>query len=98
MTTVYVYVMNTMADWEAAHVMAELKSGRFFKKDAKSVELKTVSCTKEPVRSMGGLTIIPDCTVDEMKAEKDQMLILPGSDMWNAPEHVEILQKAREFL
>ena len=98
MTTVYVYVMNTMADWEAAHVMAELKSRRFFKKDAEKVELKTVSCTKEPVRSMGGLTIIPDCTVNEMKAEKDHMLILPGSDMWNAPEHVEILKKAREFL
>lgn len=98
MTTVYVYVMNTMADWEAAHVMAELKSGRFFKKDAVKVELKTVSCTKEPVQSMGGLKIIPDCTVNEMKAEKDHMLILPGSDTWNAPEHMEILKKAREFL
>ena len=31
MTTVYVYVMNTMADWEVSYVMAELKSKRFFK-------------------------------------------------------------------
>ena len=43
MTTVYVYVMNTMADREAVHVMAELKSGRFFKKDAKKVQSVTVS-------------------------------------------------------
>lgn len=98
MTTVYVYIMDTMADWEASHVMAELKSGRFFKKDAKAVELRTVSVSKEPVRSMGGLTIIPDCTVDEVKAEKENMLILPGSDRWNDPVHMEILKKAQEFL
>ena len=98
MTAVYVYIMDTMADWEASHVMAELKSGRFFKKDAKAVELKTVSVSKEPVRSMGGLTIIPDCTVDEMAVEKENMLILPGSDQWGDPVHTEILKKAQEFL
>ena len=98
MTTVYVYVMDTMADWEAAHIMAELRSRRFFKKDAKKVELKTVSCTKETVCSMGGLTIIPDCTVDEAAADKENLLILPGSDTWKAPEHQQILRKAREFL
>ena len=98
MSSVYVYVMDTMADWEASHVMAELKSRRFFKKDAGGVELKTVSYSKEPVRSMGGLTIIPDCTADEAEAAKGNMLILPGSDRWNAPEHTGILKKAQEFL
>lgn len=98
MAIVYVYVMNTMADWEASHVMAELNSRRFFKKDARDVELKTVSFTKEPLRSMGGLTIIPDCVVDEMAVEKDNVLILPGSDKWSEPEHMEILKKAQEFL
>ena len=98
MTAVYVYIMDTMADWEASHVMAELKSGRFFKKDAKAIELKTVSVSKEPVCSMGGLTIVPDCTVDEMAVEKENMLILPGSDQWGDPVHTEILKKAQEFL
>ena len=98
MSSVYVYVMDTMADWEASHVMAELKSRRFFKKDAGEVELKTVSYSKEPVMSMGGLTIIPDCTADEAEAAKGNMLILPGSDRWNAPGHAEILKKAQEFL
>ncbi len=98
MASVYVYVMDTMADWEASHVMAELKSGRFFKKDAGKVELKTVSYSKDPVMSMGGLTITSDCTVDEAEAAKGNMLILPGSDRWSAPEHAEILKKAQEFL
>lgn len=30
MTTVYVYVMETMADWELGYVMAELHSKRYF--------------------------------------------------------------------
>ena len=98
MATVYVYVMNTMADWETSHVMAEIKSKRFFKKNAKNIELYTVSLTKEPVRSMGGLTIIPDLTVDEVTVEKDNMLILPGSDIWNEPEHMIILKKVQEYL
>ena len=98
MTAVYVYVMDTMADWEASHVMAELNSKRFFKKDAREVELMTVSHTKTPVRSMGGLTILPDRTADEAAAVKDSLLILPGSDQWNRPEHLKILKKAGEFL
>ena len=32
MTTVYVYVMNTMADWEIGYCLAELHSKRFFRK------------------------------------------------------------------
>ena len=32
MLKVYVYVLDTMADWELGHVISELNSGRFFKK------------------------------------------------------------------
>lgn len=34
MFTIYVYVLDTLADWEIGYVTAELKSGRFFKEDA----------------------------------------------------------------
>ncbi len=33
MSTIYVYVMDTLADWELGYVTAELNSGRFFKKE-----------------------------------------------------------------
>ena len=59
MFTVYVYALDTLADWELGYVIAELNSGRFFKKDAPGVSVKTVSISKEPVKTMGGLTIIP---------------------------------------
>lgn len=61
MFTIYVYVLDTLADWELGHVTAELYSGRFFKKEAERISVKTVSCSKEPIHTMGGLTVVPDC-------------------------------------
>ena len=98
MAAVYVYVMDTMADWEVSYAMAELNSRRFFKNDAGAIEVRTVSLSKDPVHSMGGLTILPYLTVDEIAVRKENMLILPGSDRWNDPVHAIILKKAQEFL
>ena len=39
MFTVYVYALDTLADWELGYVIAELNSGRFFKKDAPGVSV-----------------------------------------------------------
>ena len=40
MFTIYVYVLETLADWELGYVTSELHSGRFFKKDAECVSLQ----------------------------------------------------------
>ena len=98
MTTVYVYVKNTMADWEIGYCLAELHSKRFFRKDAGEISVKTVSISKEPVKSMGGLTIIPDMTIEDIQVNKDNVLILPGSDRWSASENFWILEIAKRFL
>lgn len=98
MFTIYVYILDTLADWELGYVTSELNSGRFFKKDAQRVLLKTVSCSTEPIHTMGGLTIIPDCIIDDIVVDKTSLLLLPGADSWNAPKHGAILEKAREFL
>ena len=98
MFTIYVYVLDTLADWELGYVTSELNSGRFFKKGAQRVSLKTVSASRETVTTMGGLTIVPDCLIDEMVAEKTSMLILPGANTWSDPRHGAVIEKAREFL
>lgn len=98
MFTVYVYVLDTLADWELGYVISELHSGRFFKKDAQRVSLKTVSITKEPIHTMGGLTIMPDCTIEDIVVSETNVLLLPGADTWNDAKHSAILKKAREFL
>lgn len=98
MFTIYVYVLDTLADWELGHVISELNSGRFFKKDAQCVSLKTVSFTKEPIHTMGGLTIIPDCLIEDIIVNETSVLLLPGADTWNDPKHGAIIEKAGEFL
>ena len=98
MTTVYVYVMNTMADWEIGYCLAELHSKRFFRKDAREISVKTVSFSKEPVKSMGGLTIVPDLTIKDVQANKENVLILPGADSWSETENFQILEIAKRFL
>ena len=98
MFTIYVYVLDTLADWELGHVTSELHSGRFFKKDAGRVSLKTVSLTKEPIHTMGGLTIMPDCLVEDIAVSETSVLLLPGADTWNDSKHGAIIEKAGEFL
>ena len=82
MFTIYVCVLDTLADWELGYVTAELNSGRFFKKGAQRVSLKTVSYSKEPIRSMGGMTIVPDCLIDDIIVSETSVLLLPGANTW----------------
>lgn len=98
MLTVYVYVLETLADWELGYVTSELHSGRFFKRAARNVSIKTVSCSKEPIHTMGGMTIVPDCLIDDMTVSNSSVLLLPGANTWNDPKHAGIIEKASEFL
>ena len=96
MFTIYVYVLDTLADWELGHVISELNSGRFFKKGAQRVSLKMVSYSREPIHTMGGLTIVPDCLINDIVVSKTSMLLLPGADTWNDPKHAAVIEKASE--
>lgn len=98
MRTIYVYVLDTLADWELGYVISELNSGRFFKKSAQRVSIKTVSDSKEPIHTMGGLTILPDCLIDDMVICETSVLLLPGANTWNDPGRDAIIKKASEFL
>lgn len=98
MFNIYVYVLDTLADWELGYVTAELNSSRFFKEDAPRILLKTISASKEPVRTMGGLTVTPDCLIADIVVSETSVLILPGATTWNDPKHGAILKKAEELL
>ena len=98
MLTVYIYVLDTLADWELGYVTAELNSGRFFRKDAPEVSVKTAAISKEPVKTMGGLTIVPDCSISDIAADEKSVLLLPGANTWSDPKHSAIIEKAGELL
>ena len=98
MSTIYVYVLDTLADWEIGYVTAELNSGRFFKKDAPPVSLKTISYSKDPITTMGGMTIVPDYLIEDIVISETSVLLLPGANTWSDPKHAVIIEKASELL
>jgi len=94
----YLYVCDTMADWEPSYVISELHSGRYFKDKTLKYEVKTVSLTQDPITTMGGVKILPDLTVHQLSVHEAGILILPGGDTWLEPLHTPVFNSVREFL
>lgn len=95
---VYLYILDTMADWEYSFLLAELHSKRYFLPSKKDLSIITVSSDNRPKTSMGGIKITPDITVDELDFRDNDFLILPGADTWLEGENEEILINATEFI
>ena len=72
---VHVLVFEGFADWEAAHALAELR-----RSGARSVA--AVGFDSAPVTSMGGLRVVPDRTLREIRPAEVEILIIPGGDLW----------------
>jgi putative intracellular protease/amidase len=81
--TVYLFVFDGFADWEPASALAELRRTFGF-----SVQI--VGLTRNPVKSMGGLKILPDLLIGEAQPDLTSILILPGGDAWMQGEVKEV--------
>lgn len=80
----YVLVFDGLADWEPAHALCEIaNSGKF--------EVVTVGFSPAAIRSMGGLKILPDITLDEVRPDEAAIMILPGGDMWAERSYPELI-------
>lgn len=79
MYNVYLYLPDALADWEIGHLTAELHSKRFFRADAPRIEVRTLARSTKPVRTMGGLCIVPDGTIDVLPIDRQSVLLLPGA-------------------
>lgn len=95
---VYLVVVDTLADWEISYLTAELHSRRFFADPSMDFNLVKVGITRDEVTSMGGMTLKPDLSIGEVKLEKNDLLVLPGSEIWDQPKARPILEFAREAL
>jgi len=87
---VYLYVFNTMSDWEYGYLIAELNSGRYFKNGLDPINIITVGANKESVKTMGGLHIVPDTVIDKCMLDCNDLLILPGGMNWSDQIHQPI--------
>ncbi len=87
-----------MSDWEYGYLIAELNSGRYFKKDLAPLKVMTVGVNKEMITTMGGLSLKPDMSLDEFTFERKDLLILPGGTTWSEDIHQPILEKIGQAL
>ncbi len=94
----YLYVLDTMADWETGYLIAELNSGRYFKKNTEKFTVKTLGVNKKPIVTMGGIKITPDVLVDDLTIDNTDLLILPGADTWLDTIHAPLLAKAKDLI
>ncbi|MTK63414.1 MAG: glutamine amidotransferase [Methanobacterium sp.] len=94
----YIYILDTLADWEIGYLTAELKSGRYLDKTRSPVELITIGNTKAPINTMGGITIAPDETIDNIMFNEDDLLILPGADTWMEEENKKIIDIVSDII
>ncbi|MGE7112312.1 type 1 glutamine amidotransferase family protein [Lysinibacillus sp. NPDC047702] len=95
---VYLYVFDTMSDWEVGYLIAELNSGRYFKKELAPLEVITVGIDKNAVTTMGGLKIIPSVSIEECILTSSDIFVLPGGDTWLESIHDPILKKISKSL
>ncbi|MEG0297279.1 MAG: type 1 glutamine amidotransferase family protein [Clostridium sp.] len=95
---VYMYVFDTMSDWEVGYLTAELNTGRYFREGLKPLNVITVGIDKKTIVTMGGLKVLPDITIEECSIESNDVLILPGGDTWTSEIHETVLEKTKEVL
>ena len=95
---VYLYVFDTMADWEVGFLTAELNSGRYFRKDVSPVKVVTLGLKKNYIITMGGLRILPDIDLEECNIKETDALILPGGETWMETIHQPILSLAKQCI
>ncbi|EKN63751.1 glutamine amidotransferase [Schinkia azotoformans] len=95
---VYLYVFDTMSDWEVGYLIAELNTGRYFKKELAPLEVVAVGVDKKTVTTMGGLKILPIISIDECILKSTDVLILPGGNTWIEAIHEPILKKVSKSL
>lgn len=95
---VYIYVFDSIADWEYGYLMAELKSGRYFKKNVPSFTVRMVGIDPGTITTMGGLKVVPDITVEQMRLTNEDLLVLPGGNTWGDSIHSPMLKKVGDGL
>jgi putative intracellular protease/amidase len=95
--TVHLFVLDTMADWETGYAIAGINQPAFQLNPGRYT-VKTVGPSRDAVRTMGGITILPDMPLADLRPEDSAMLILPGGATWDEGAHAEAIEKARAFL
>jgi putative intracellular protease/amidase len=85
---IVIFLFNGFSDWEIAYLAPEIKKSEVF-------DLFYFSKDGKPVSSMGGVRILPDLSLSEIKVEDVDLMILPGGVAWENGESqgIDLLTK-----
>lgn len=86
--TAYMLVLEGFADWEASLAASEINRSLRYR-------VVTVGLSRQPVRSMGGLCVQPDVSLDELELQRACVLLLPGGTSWEGGQAAEITDLIR---
>ncbi|WP_282012938.1 DJ-1/PfpI family protein [Pyramidobacter piscolens] len=92
MKKICMYLCEAMADWEHGYALQGLSLQKMLPE--KKYELLTVSNSKNPVHTAGGLTVVPDAALKEIDENSVSALLLIGGDAWLKEEQKEALDLA----
>ena len=87
---IYVFLFDGFSDWEISYLTPEINKSEQF-------DLVYFSKNGDLITSMGGLLIKPTNSLDDLKIEDANMLILPGGAAWEKGENKEIEKITRDL-
>ena len=96
MKNIYMYVQDTMADWEHGYLMHALSLQAMLGEP--KVKLLTVSKGKKSIKTAGGMTIVPDVNLYDLDTANAAALVLIGGDTWLDNEQDDVLEVASKLL
>lgn len=86
----FLFIFDGYADWEPALAIATLNTHSNF-------SIQSFAVKKSPVRTMGGLTVLPDVSIDDINPDAIDLLILPGGEAWKKGGNKEITEIVKAF-
>ena len=71
----YLLVFDGLADWEPAHAVCEINKSEKF-------DVVTTGFSGAPVTTMGGLHVVPEITLTDVRHGEACIFMMPGGNMW----------------
>jgi putative intracellular protease/amidase len=78
-SAVHILIFDGFADWEPSYALSQIRQ-------TGAADVVSVGMSQHPVRSMGGLLVTPDVTVEQVAPEQVRLFILPGGDQWETSD------------
>jgi putative intracellular protease/amidase len=87
---IFVFLFDGFSDWEISYLTPEINKSEQF-------DLVYFSKNGNLITSMGGLQTTPTTSLNELKFEDVDMLILPGGDAWEKGENAEVEKLTKDI-